>query len=144
MMSNDYWADDEAVLEDDDGVQTDQELADVLVPVEEGEPPGGCRVLCSVQDVVGIAHRRRIYTEEKSKVVAAVCVTEFVQFLAALAILHQDNLKNRWNSSFSSYHPGAKLWRDVWLGDKELNGFCPSNSSDDLCLLFCPKPSSMV
>ena len=33
-------------------------------------------------------HRRRINTEEKAKVVAAVCGTEFIKFLAALAILH--------------------------------------------------------
>ena len=37
------------------------------------------------------AHRRRIYTEEKAKVVAAPLAR---QFLAALAILHQDVLKN--------------------------------------------------
>ena len=81
-------------------------------------------------------HRRRIYTEGKAKVIAAIWVTEFIQFLVALAIFHQDglknrmnssfstefiqflvtlaifhqdDLKNRMNSSFSSYHPGAKL-----------------------------------
>ena len=42
-------------------------------------------------------HRRRIYTEEKAKVVATVWGTEFIQFLATLAILHQDDLKNRMN-----------------------------------------------
>ena len=35
-------------------------------------------------------HRGRIYTEEKAKVVAAAWGTELLQFLAALAILHQD------------------------------------------------------
>ena len=49
-------------------------------------------------------HRRRIYTEEKAKVVAAVLGIEFIQLIAALAILHQDDLKN---SSFSSYNPGS-------------------------------------
>ena len=39
-------------------------------------------------------HRRRMYTGEKAKVVAAVWGTELRQFLAALAILHLDNLKN--------------------------------------------------
>ena len=34
-------------------------------------------------------------TEEKAKVVAAVWWTEFIKFLAELAILHQDDLKNR-------------------------------------------------
>ena len=33
-------------------------------------------------------HRRRIKTEEKAKVVAAVWGTGFIQFLAALAIMH--------------------------------------------------------
>ena len=40
-------------------------------------------------------HRRRMYTEEKAKVVAAVGGTELLQFLAPLAILHQEDLKNR-------------------------------------------------
>ena len=58
-------------------------------------------VLCRYSDYfrmrgVGV-HRRRIKTEEKAKVVAAARRTELVQFLAALAILHQDNLKNRKN-----------------------------------------------
>ena len=52
-------------------------------------------------------HSRRIYTEQKAKVVVAVLGTECIQILVALAILHQDDLKNRMNSSFSLYHPGA-------------------------------------
>ena len=40
-------------------------------------------------------HRRRMYTEEEAKFVAAVWETEFIKFLAALAILHQDVKKNR-------------------------------------------------
>ena len=42
------------------------------------------------------AHRRRIYTEEKAKVVGAVWGTEFSQLPAA-----PGRLKNRMNSSFS-------------------------------------------
>ena len=41
-----------------------------------------------------LGHRRRIKTEEKAKVVAAVWRTQFIQFLAALAILHQDDLNH--------------------------------------------------
>ena len=37
------------------------------------------------------------YTEEKAKVVAGVWGIECSQFLAALAILHQDDMKNRMN-----------------------------------------------
>ena len=72
---------------------------------------------------VGFGHRRRIYTEEKAKVVAAVWETELLQFLAVLAIFHQDDLKNRMNSSFSVYHPGAihpflhnNLVQNSWQG----------------------------
>ena len=35
-----------------------------------------------------------MYTEEKAKVVAASWGTELLQFLAQLANLHQDDLKN--------------------------------------------------
>ena len=42
-------------------------------------------------------HRIRIYTEEKAKLVAAVWGTEFIQCLAALVNLHQEELKNRLN-----------------------------------------------
>ena len=43
---------------------------------------------------VGV-HRRKIYTEEKEKVVAALWGIEYLQFVPALAILHQVDLKNR-------------------------------------------------
>ena len=78
-----------------------------------------------------------------AKVVATVWRTEFIQFLAALAILHQDYLKNRMNSFFSSYHPGAThpFIHSIRVQNNKL---CPSNSIDDLCLLFCINPSCMV
>ena len=44
---------------------------------------------------------------KKAKIVAAVWGTEFIQFLAALAILHHNDFKNRMISSLSSYLPGA-------------------------------------
>ena len=88
-----------------------------------------------------------MYTEEKAKVVAAVLWTECIQFLAALAILHQDDMKRsmnctrmncaRMNSSFSSNRHGAKFGKD-------LKQFCPPKISNDLCLLFCINPSSML
>ena len=54
------------------------------------------------------AQRRRINTEEKAKAVAAVCGTEFIQFLAAQAVLHYRIIfKNRMNSSFFPNHPSA-------------------------------------
>ena len=40
---------------------------------------------------------RRIKTEEKAKDVAAAWGAELIKFVAALAILHQDDLKNRMN-----------------------------------------------
>ena len=61
---------------------------------------------------LGLKHSRRIYTEEHTKIFAAVWGDRiyFILFtiLAALAILHQDDLKNKMNPSFSSYHPAAK------------------------------------
>ena len=39
-------------------------------------------------------HRRRIFTEEEAEVVVASWGTEFIQFLAALAILHQNELNS--------------------------------------------------
>ena len=38
------------------------------------------------------SQRRKINTEEKAKVVAAVWETELIQFLAVLAVLHQDGM----------------------------------------------------
>ena len=66
-----------------------------------------------------VNHKRRIYTTEKAKVVAASWGTELPQFLATLAILHQNRLKNMliftlsfnlaWcKSACSSNHPGEK------------------------------------
>ena len=42
-------------------------------------------------------YRRRIKTEKKAKIVAAVLGTELIQFLAALAILHLDYLEKGMN-----------------------------------------------
>ena len=42
-----------------------------------------------------VLHRRRIKTEEQAQVVTAVWGTGLNQFLAALAIFHQDDLKKR-------------------------------------------------
>ena len=44
-----------------------------------------------------------------AKVVAAAWWTELIEFFAVVAILHQDDLKNRMNYSNSSNHPGAKF-----------------------------------
>ena len=40
-------------------------------------------------------------------VVVVVWGTELIQFIAALAMLHQDDLKKGMSSSYSSYRPGA-------------------------------------
>ena len=44
-----------------------------------------------------IGRRRRINTEESAKVVTAIWGTEFIQCLAALAIVHLNNLNNGMN-----------------------------------------------
>ena len=81
---------------------------------------------------------------------AAVWGTEVIQFLAALAILHRDDLTKRINSSFYLYPPGAIYpflhiirVKNSWHG-KELKKLCPQNSIYDLCLLFGINPSSMT
>ena len=67
---------------------------------------------------MGQLHRRRINTEEKAKVVAAVLGTEFIPFFVRLAFfapgwyeekdeLHQNDMKKRMNSSYSLNRPGA-------------------------------------
>ena len=64
-------------------------------------------------------HRRRINTEEKSKVVVAVRGAEFIQFLATLQLFcTRTILKNRTNSSFSSnlpciIHPFIQLGKEL-------------------------------
>ena len=50
-------------------------------------------------NMVIASHKRRIKTEKKATVVAAVWGTELVRFLAVLAILHQDDWKKDMNSS---------------------------------------------
>ena len=40
-----------------------------------------------------LPHRRRINTEEKAKVVAVVCWSDFNQFLAMIAILHMNDFE---------------------------------------------------
>ena len=54
-------------------------------------------IICRTQKLKTWDHRRRMKTEEKAKVVAAALGAELIKFLAALAILHQDVLKNRKN-----------------------------------------------
>ena len=49
------------------------------------------------EEMKGGRNRRRIKTEEMAKVVAAVWGTELIQFLASLAISHQDDFKKRMN-----------------------------------------------
>ena len=61
---------------------------------------------CNIGDIFKVhsfslgTHRRRIYTEDKGKVVAAVWGTEFIPFLAMLAVFHQDDMKKRMNILF--------------------------------------------
>ena len=55
-------------------------------------------------------HRRRVYTEEKAKVVAAVWGTELLQLLATLAVLHQNenDMKKRMSCT-------RMMWRTGWI-----------------------------
>ena len=105
------------------------------------------KVVCLPYSVVFLSPPQR----QKAKVVAAVWGKEFIQFLAALAILPiRTILKTRMNSSFSfkssccysSYYSNRPLQNSQ--RGKELNNFCLPNKSNDLCLFFCLYPSSMT
>ena len=73
-----------------------------------------------------------------------------IQFIAALAISHLDDLKKGMNSSYSSYRPGPNnpILQIVLVqnsySSKEMKQFWPPNSSDDLYLIFCLYHSSML
>ena len=91
-----------------------------------------------------LPHRRRILIKEKEKSSLLFGGKNLFNFLAALAFLHKDDLKNRMNSSFSSDYPGAInpfLHIILVQNSKEFNKFCTPNSSDDLCLLLCVNPA---
>ena len=96
-------------------------------------------------------HRRRVKTEEKAKVVVADGGTEFIQFVATLTILPWTILENKMNPSVSfqsswcnsSYSQNCPSAQQLQCG-KELNKFCPPNTSYNLCLFFCLYPSSML
>ena len=84
------------------------------------------------------AHRRRINTEEKAKVVAAWGDRILINFLATC--LHQDDSSNR--PVALHFILQIILVQNSKRG-KEFNQLCPP-SSDDLCLLFCINTSSML
>ena len=62
-----------------------------------------------VKDVIGEEHRKRIETKinQRSSLLWGGGA-ELIQFHAALAILHQDELKKKMNASLSSNNSGAK------------------------------------
>ena len=78
--------------------------------------------------------RTRIKTEEKTKVVTAVWGTELIQFIAALAFLHQDDLKKGvefilfFKSSWCKIASGAKKWIESATPPPPP----PTSNSDDL------------
>ena len=72
-------------------------LIDLLTMPEE-EPP---------KVYTRITHKRKIYTEDKAKVVASVWGTEFIHFLAVLAVLHQDDMNKRVNCTRVIYGKGG-------------------------------------
>ena len=66
-----------------------------------------CRIrVCTL--LLTNSHRRRMETEEKSKVVASVWGADFIQFLAALAVLPRWIWKKRISSTFAFKSTKAK------------------------------------
>ena len=104
--------------------------------------------------ILYIHHRRRIYTEEKAKVVTAAWGTELLQFLATLELFCTRMISRiGWNppillivlvqiilsflSSLRKIASAARYGRN--------SQFCLlSSSDDDLCLLFCINTYSTV
>ena len=91
--------------------------------------------------------------QEKAKVIAAAWGAELIQFLVALVIFHQDDLKTMMNCTRTIWrigliHPFLQIILvQNCLHVKELNLFCPPNSSDNLSfssvfilLWFSPTP----
>ena len=83
--------------------------------------------------------------KRKGKVVAA-----FIQFLAAVAFLLQDDFEKRMIQPFlkSSWCISPIIFKSsqckTAMRGKDLNKFCPSNSSNDLYLFFWLYHSSMT
>ena len=75
----------------------------------------------------------------KTKVVASVWGVEFVQLLAALAVLPRSIWKKMLNSSYSSKSTEAKQ-----LVRQGIEPILTPNRRDDLCLCFFHHPSSMA
>ena len=68
------------------------DLSELLVAYRKVQ---GSIINSSILQSVEYYHRKRINTEGKAKVVAAAWGTKLIRCLAALAILHQDDLKKR-------------------------------------------------
>ena len=68
-------------------------------------------------------HRRRMYTEEKAKVVAAAWGAELLKFLAALAMLHQDDWMNRMKCTIILLFQSS--WSKIAIRGKELINSVP-------------------
>ena len=95
-----------------------------------------------------ISHRRRMGREAKVKVIASVWEAEFVQFLAALAVLP----RTIWmNLSFSSNHPLQFILffqidrgKTASAARTRIEQSLPPNRRDDLWLCFSLHPSSKI
>ena len=77
------------------------------------------------EEMKGGRNRRRIKTEEMAKVVAAVWRTELIQFLASLAISHQDDFKKRMNRIMVTWWNGGFVWLISYQATPLPNGCFP-------------------
>ena len=103
-----------------------------------------CREMCN--------QRRKINSEEKAKVVAAVGGITFILCIPCRAsyLALGPFFNNSMNSSLSSNRPGAIhhilqfiLVENSQRGNK-FNKFCSPNGTVDLCLSFCTYSSMLV
>ena len=96
------------------------------------------------KSILMIAHWRRMELEDKVKLVAFVWGAEFVQFLAALAVLPWSFWKKRSNSSYFSNFSHKKL-KQRWGGQIRFFAKIPSyylkkvsgNCFYTLCMNLC-------
>ena len=92
---------------------------------------------CSTPQNISRKDWRRINTEEKAKVVAAVWGDRIAWRIGWIGPGWFEE-----NNEFFLFFKIVQV-QNSWRG-KELNKFCPPKSSDDLCLFFCNYSSSMT
>ena len=122
----------------------------VIIPLKKRQLAAGVH---NIYCLMSICHRRRIKTEENECKGRHYCLGHKMDSIHCCASYFAPGWFEKkgsscpilyivlCNLSYPSNRPGAKY---VASSAKKFNWFCPTSSSDDLCLLFCLYPSSMI